>query len=122
MAAGGVLLAWCVVAAVASLRFALDRADDPGARLDAEFRVFAPYIPVTADVGFLEYRGGGNDETRAYYAAQYALAPRVVLSRVGPEYLIVPNGAAQGEADERLAGFRAVHAFPSGHRLFVRLP
>ena len=122
MVAGGVLLAWCVVAAVASLRFALDRAEDPGARLDAEYRAFAPYIPITADVGFLEYRDGSNEGTRAYQAAQYALAPRVVLSRVGPEYLIAPNGAAQGETDERLRGFRPVHEFPSGHRLFVRVP
>jgi hypothetical protein len=121
-AACGLLLAWGLVAAVASLRFELARTEDAGARLDAEFRAFAPYIPPTADVGFLEIRDGSADATRAYYAAQYALVPRVVLSRVGPDYLIVPNGAAQGDADERLAGFHPMRSFPSGHRLFERLP
>ena len=117
----GVVLAWSLVAATGAFRAALARSDDPGIQLDAEFSAFAPYIPPTADVGFLEDRSGVDAALRDYYAAQYALVPRVILSRVGPDYLIVPEGAAQSDADERLAGFHELRAFPGGHRLFVRL-
>ena len=91
------------------------------ARLDAEFRAFAPYLPANGDIGYLEDRTGSNDAQREYYAAQYALAPRVILSRVDGNYVIVPKDAAQTD-DERLIGFRPVRSFAGGHRLFVRVP
>lgn len=114
-------MVWCLAAGVSALRVARERAPDPMPVLQAEFEVFAPYLPARGDIGYLEQREGGDEAVRTYYAAQYALVPRVILSRVGPEFLIVPRGAAQ-EDDERLQGFHELKIFASGHRLFRRLP
>ena len=119
--ASGVVLAWCVVASSMSLRVAAARDVDPMSRLEAEFLPFAAYLPATGDIGYLEQRDGSAEAIRTYYAAQYALVPRVVVPRVGPEFLIVAAGTEQPR-DERLQGYRQVRAFPSGHRLFVRVP
>lgn len=116
------LLAWAASGAAASLATAWGRRDDPMARLEAEFLPFASLLPATGEVGYLEKRGGTDDDVRAYYAAQYALVPRVVLSRTGPEFLIVPRDAEQPGGDERLQGFVPVRTFATGHRLFRRLP
>jgi hypothetical protein len=118
----GVLLVWCVIASSAALQSARARQIDPMARLEAEFLPFAPYLPPTSTVGYLEHRNGTDAAIRLYYAAQYALIPRVVVAHVGPELLIVPAGAEQAGDDERLKGYRQVRAFPTGHRLFVRVP
>ena len=119
---GGALLAWCLVAAVSALLSSIARSPDPMSRLQAEFQVFAWELPATGEVGYLEPHGASNeDAVRMHYAAQYALAPRVVVGRVGPEFLIVARGMALPEGDERLAGYYPVATFPSGHRLFRRL-
>jgi hypothetical protein len=92
--------------------------------LDAEFRWFNPYLPPYAIVGYLEpYQGAGSDDAiRMHYAAQYSLVPRVVVPRVGPEYLIVAHGTPRPNEEPRLAGFSPVATFPTGDRLYRRDP
>jgi hypothetical protein len=115
------LLAWCLVAAVSSLRLTLAKPADPMGALEAEFKPFAFELPPFATVGYLEQPDGGEDAVRMYYAAQYALAPRIILSRTGPEFMIVARGTAQPD-DPRLKGFHPVAALPNGHRIFRRFP
>jgi len=118
----GPLLAWCLLAAVSSLQTSLARNRDPMGELEAEFRPFALELPATGEVGYLEHYGDATDDTvRMHYAAQYALVPRVVVGRVGPEFLIVARGTARPQGEPRLDGYFRVAAFPSGHRLFRRL-
>lgn len=114
------LLAWCVVAALSAFR--LLRPPDPIADLDAEFSALAEYLPPRGLVGFLDrYADGGTDDAaRTWFTAQYALAPRVVVSRVGPEFLIVARGAAQPGGDPRLDGYTHIETVAGGHRLYRR--
>ena len=120
---GGALLAWCFVAATAALRDGLARDPDPIARLDAEFRALVFDLPARGTIGYLEgYEDAGTDAAvRMHYAAQYALAPRVVVGSVGPEFLIVARGTARPGGDPRLAGYYLVATFPNEHRVFRRL-
>jgi hypothetical protein len=80
-------------------------------------------LPPAGDVGYLDRYENAGDETvvRARYAAQYALAPRVLLPRVGAEFLIVADDTARPGGDPRLDGYFLVAATPAGHRLFRRL-
>ena len=121
----GALLGWCLLASVSSLLASLARGLDPMGELEAEFRPFALELPPTGEVGYLEPYNGETgqegDAVRMHYAAQYALVPRVVLGRIGPEFLIVARGTARPEGDPRLDGYFPVASFPSGHRLFRRL-
>lgn len=90
--------------------------------LEAEFGLFARELPPTGEIGYLEaYDGGSEEAVRVHYAAQYALVPRVVIGRVGPEFLIVARGTAGPDGDPRLDGYFRVATFPSGHRLFRKL-
>jgi hypothetical protein len=117
------LLAWCLVLAVSALLDARQRPTDPMARLDAEFRDFAPYLPPSGTVGYLDPVGGWvEDAVRTHYAAQYALAPRIIVTRLDQPFLIVAAGAADPAGDPRLDGFVEVVRLPAGHRLFRRFP
>ncbi|MGE0444654.1 MAG: hypothetical protein AB7P99_05455 [Vicinamibacterales bacterium] len=117
------LLAWCLVLAVSALLDARQRPTDPMARLDAEFRGFAPYLPPSGTVGYLDPVGGWmEDAVRTHYAAQYALAPRIIVTRLDQQFLIVAAGAADPAGDPRLDGFVEAARFASGHRLFRRFP
>ena len=118
----GVIFAWCLLAAVSAIRKSSARQPDPMETLEAEFLPFVVELPPTGEVGYLEAYSGNNDETtRVHYAAQYALTPRVVSARIGPEFLIVARGTARPEGEPRLAGYHLVASFPGGHRLFRRL-
>ena len=121
--AAGLLLVWCLAAAVSALRAALALPVDPMAQQESEYRQFAGVLPEFGIVSYLEPDEDDDvgDAVRAYYAAQYALAPRVVQDRVGAEFLIVPRGTVRPEEDERLKGYSQVLVLPSGHRLFRRL-
>ncbi len=123
-AIGGALLLWSLAVAASGLQATLALGRDPMAQLDAEFRVFAPYLPPVGVIGYLEgYVDGGSPEAvRMHYAAQYSLAPRVVVGRIEGEFLIVARGAARPDGDPRLDGFHLVAEFPGGHRLFRRGP
>ena len=102
---------------------ALNRDHDRMAVQDAEFREFETYLPARGTIGYLEPFGGFNDDTtRAHFAAQYSLAPRVIVARPDFEFLIVADGAAQAGGDPRLAAFARVTTLRSGHRLFRRFP
>ena len=116
-------LAWSLVASASALRTALLLPPDPMQRLDAEFRELAPRLPPTGEVGYLDrYENAGDDAVvRARYAAQYALAPRVVLARTGPEFLIVADDTERPGGDPRLDGYFLVTTTSAGHRLFRRL-
>lgn len=119
---GGLVLAWCLAAAIGSLRAVHARPRDPMSLQEAEFRALAPYLPRRGEVGYLEPDADdlSGDAVRAHYAAQYALAPLVVVARTGPDFLIVPRGTVRPEADERLAGYGLALALPSGHALYRR--
>jgi len=114
------LLAWCLVAAFSAFR--LSRPPDPIAGLDAEFSALAEHLPARDLIGFLDRHEntGTDDAARTWYTAQYALAPRVVVSRVGPEFLIVARGAARPGGDPRLDGYTHVETVAGGHRLYRR--
>jgi len=117
-----VLLAWCVNAAIAGRASQARREPDPMAELDASYRRFAADLPPLAIVGFLErYNGATNDSVRMHYAAQYALVPRLVVSRTGPEFVIVSPEMQQPGGDPRLEGYYRVAGVPGGHQLFRRL-
>ena len=120
---GGVVLAWSLVAAVGGWRAAAAREPDRMGEQDAEFRAFAPHLPPSGTVGYLQpFDGWVDASVRTHYAAQYSLAPRVVTETLAEEFLIVAAGAARPEGDPRLAGFVEVQRFPGGHRLFRRFP
>lgn len=116
-------LTWSVVAAAAALRASLAFPPDPMSRLEAEFRALAVELPSRGDIGYLErYENeGAEDAVRMHYAAQYALAPRVVASRTGTEYLIVAAGTEKPGGDPRLDGYFQIARTPAGHRVFRRL-
>ena len=113
-------MAWCLVAAFSAFQFS--RAPDPTDDLDAEFSALAEHLPPRGLVGFLDrYADGGTDDAaRTWFVAQYALAPRVVVSRVGPEFLIVASGAAKPGGDPRLDGYIHIETVAGGHRLYRR--
>jgi hypothetical protein len=114
------VLGWCLVAAFQA--FQLSHPLDLIADLDEEFSLLAEHLPPYGQVGFLDrYENGGTDDAvRTWYTAQYALAPRVVVSRVGPEYLIVARGAARPAGDPRLEGYTHIETVAGGHRLYRR--
>jgi hypothetical protein len=114
------VLAWCLLAAFSTFLEALRRNPDPMVELQAEFMPFARVLPPRGEVGYLEQRDANDEAVRMYYAAQYALAPRLVVSRIGPEFLIVARGTPQPGGDARLEGYYHVLTFPGGHRLFRR--
>jgi hypothetical protein len=115
------LLAWCVVSAVSALRTALSREVDERPEIEAAFGALAADLPPRGVVGYLEPVRPRDDEAAGLlHAAQYALVPRVVSVGVGPEFLIVPRGAAPGEDDPRLAGYEPAGGAPGGHRVYRR--
>jgi hypothetical protein len=117
------VLAWCLLAATSALRDGLARDQDPMTALEAEFVALVFDLPSSGVIGYLErYEGAGSDDAvRMHYAAQYALVPRVVVKRVGPEFLIVARGMARPGGDPRLDGYFPVATFPGDHRVYRRL-
>ena len=117
------VLVWCLLAATASLREGLARDPDPMAGLEAEFRALVFDLPARGTIGYLEgYADGGTDAAvRMHYAAQYALAPRVIVGRIGPEFLIVARGTPRPGGDPRLDGYYHVATSPNEHRVYRRL-
>jgi len=115
------VLGWCLVAAFQA--FQRSHPSDLIADLDAEFSLLAEHLPPRGPVGFLDrYEDGGTDDAvRSWYTAQYALAPRVLVSRIGPEYLIVARGAARPAGDPRLGGYTHIETVAGGHRLYRRI-
>jgi len=117
------LLAWCLVIAVSALLTARARSHDPMGEQDAEFRVFAAYLPASGTVGYLDpFQGWTDAAVRTHYTAQYSLVPRIIVTRLDQRFLIVANGTANPDGDPRLEGFVEVARFPTGHRLFRRFP
>jgi hypothetical protein len=114
---------WSLVAAFGALRGARAQPLDPMERLEAEFSKLAKDLPPAGQVGYLErYEdAGAEDAVRAHYAAQYALVPRVVVSRVGHEFMIVAHGMPQPGHDPRLDGYFLVSVTPEDHRVYRRL-
>lgn len=114
---------WALVAAFGAVRGARAQPIDPMARFEAEFKQLAKDLPPSGDVGYLEryVDAGAEDAMRMHYAAQYALVPRVILSRVGLEFMIVAQGTAQPDHDARLEGYFLVSATPEDHRVYRRL-
>ena len=119
---GGAALAWGLLAALSALETARSLDPDPTAELEAAFRPLASELPATGTIGYLEhYATAGSDaEVRRYYAAQYALAPLVIVSRTGPEYLLVAAGTADPAGDARLDGYVLAALFPNEHRVYRR--
>jgi hypothetical protein len=116
-------VAWSLLTAGAALRAARALPADPMARLEREFRVLVTDLPSTGVIGYLErYEGGGAvDAVQMHYAAQYALAPRIVVARTGSEFVIVASGTERPGGDARLDGYVAVTRTAAGHRVFRRL-
>jgi hypothetical protein len=114
---------WALVASIGAVRGARAQPLDPMKRLEAEFRPLAKDLPPAGEVGFLDryVDAGAEDAQRVHFAAQYALVPRVVLARVGLEFMIVAQGAAQPDYDPRLDGYYLVSTTPEDHRVYRRL-
>jgi len=117
------VFASCLLSDVVALRTAVSRETDPVATLKAEFSELVVDIPARGTIGYLEpWDGSGSVEAqRMYQVARYALAPRAIVLRAGPEFVIVVRGAERAGGDPRLAGYYRVAGFPSGHRVFRRL-
>ena len=120
---GCVLLGWSLLAAMSTVREGLARDPDPIAELEAEFLALVFDLPPSGVIGYLErYSDSSTDDAiRMYFAAQYALVPRVVVGRVGPEFLIAARETERPGGDPRLDGYQLVTAFPAGHRVYRRL-
>lgn len=120
---GCALLAWSLLAAISTVRDGLSREPDPMVELEAEFLALIFDLPASGVVGYLEQHNNAatDDAVRMYFAAQYALVPRVVVGRVGPEFLIAARGTDRPGGDPRLEGYHLVTSFPSGHRVYRRL-
>ena len=114
---------WAIIAAFGAVRGALAQPPDPMERLEAEFRQLAKDLPPAGEVGYLEryVDAGAEDVVRMHYAAQYALVPRVVVSRVGHEFMIVAHGMPRPGHDPRLDGYFLVSVTPDNHRVYRRL-
>ena len=121
--AGGALIAWCLLSAGSALRDALHHPADPMDEQEALFLPLVPELPPDGEIGYLEpYHAGTEADVRLHYAAQYALTPRVIVARTGPDWLIVPPGAEDPAGDARLAGYQRVRTLANGIRLFRRFP
>ena len=118
-----IAVAWAVVAACGAVWGARAQPLDPIDRMQAEFLQLARHLPPSGEVGYLErYEdAGAEDAVRGHYAAQYALVPRVVVSRVGLEFMIVAQGMRRPGHDPRLDGYFLVSATPEDHRVYRRL-
>lgn len=94
---------------------------DVGA-LEADLRRLARVLPRDGRIGYLEHSTSPHDppSVRTFYVAQYALAPRVLVRNLEPEFLIVLRDHAE-QNDPRLSGFRIFRYVPGGHRVFQRL-
>jgi hypothetical protein len=116
------LLIWCLVAAFSTLRYA-ESPSHPVADLDAEFRSLVEHLPSRGVIGFLDPHEDATeiDGGLTWFIAQYALAPRVVVSRVGPEFVIVARGTARPGGDSRLDGYAHVTSVDGDHRLYRRV-
>src|SRR4029453_7158502 len=116
-------LAWSLVAGASAVRTALMLPPEPMEHLEAEFLELSSRLPLTGDIGYLDrYENAGDQAVvRAHYAAQYALAPRVLLTRTGPEFLIGARDTERPGGDPRLNGYFLVATTSAGHRLFRRL-
>jgi hypothetical protein len=116
-------LAWSLVASASALRTVLPLPPDRMGQLEAEFLELAPRLPPTGEIGYLDRYENAADEAvvQARYAAQYTLAPRVVVARTGPEFLIVAHDTERPGGDSRLNGYFLVTTTSAGHRLFRRL-
>ena len=114
---------WALVAAGAAVRAAWAMPVDPMGRLESEFLPLAPYLPRRGEVGYLEAfeNAGGDEAVRTHYAAQYALVPRIVTARVGPEFVIVARHTARPGGDSRLDRYFLLTRAPSGHSVYRRL-
>lgn len=120
----GALVSWCTVASFATARASFAKPTDPMPALEAEFLPFAKVLPRFGDVGYLEDHSPTSqaDAERRMWAAQYALVPRVILSRVAGEYALAPAGNENPVGDERLRGYAPVVTLPNGNRLVRRIP
>ncbi len=116
------VLLWALFSVAAALRNAVMRQPYQVTSLEAEFRTFARELPPAAVIGFLEYGvdDASSDHVMVYYAAQYALVPRVIVKRTDLEFLIVARDALRPGGDERLSGFEVVASTRQGHRLYRR--
>ena len=120
---GGVVLVWCLVMAASALQAARARPHDNMGELDAAFRAFAIDLPSRGTIGYLQpFDGWSEAAVRTHYAAEYALAPRIVIENRNYQFLIVASGAERPGGDPRLDGYVLVTTLPEGHRLFRRFP
>ena len=121
-AAAVIVLAGSLASAVAAWRDAAARPLDSVGALEAEFRSLAHVMPPAGVVGFLKYyeEDGRADHLLVYYVAQYALAPRLVVKRTDPEFLIVAPGALSPGRDNRLRNFLPIASSINGYRVYQR--
>ena len=122
-ALGGLVLVWALVSVVSAWQAAAARAPDRVTALEAGFRALAASAPASGTVGFLRHyeHPDSPDDILEYYVAQYAFAPRLVARRTDVDLLVVAQGAARPDGDERLAGFALVGSSREGHRVYREL-
>jgi hypothetical protein len=99
---------------------------DPLSGYDRWFGAMITHLPATGRVGYLPPADWPAIEgVRDFYLAQYALAPRILVTGTDPSFVIVTPGtgvrADTAATDPRLAGFTLVGRFEEGLLLFRRL-
>jgi len=114
---------WCIAAAAMNVAF-VPTPRHAIADLEAEFAALIPHLPPRGEVAFLEHHHapGSEDAVRTWYTAQYALSPRIVVARLGPEFLIAARGTVHPDGDARLEGYVRIHTGPGGHDIYRRAP
>jgi hypothetical protein len=96
------------------------------AEIDGALRVYRSIrfdLPASGQVGFLSVSDNPTLNSANHYIAQYALAPRVVVSALDDEPPFVVSGinaSAAIDADPRLAGYELSAVHDMGVRIFKR--
>lgn len=114
---------WAVASGLVALTLVAERGPDPIVDLEAEFSTLALVTPGSSPVGFLDHYGSPDalEHVRAYYVAQYAFAPRLVLRQTDLEFIVVLPEAVRPGRDDRLGGFERASGSPDGPWLYRRV-
>ena len=87
-------------------------------------------LPLDGTIGYLQPAAWNGNDVLAYFLAEYALTPRIVVLGTAPDFVIVVPEASVEDSEElgamsrdsRLAGFALYARFANGLRIFRRFP
>jgi hypothetical protein len=93
----------------------------PDTGWDREYRALIPYLPPVDPIGLVQALPGDTAiRERHYYFLQYAMAPRLVMPGVAPEFVVVQGAAADAERAIDPATFTLIDRFGDDFALYRR--